>query len=253
MYRSNLRFIRPGLLACCGLLVAPVVAGSASGISAQEVAVSPDRAAVVAGGRGEVTLRPDRASVSLSVRTIAPEPDAAAARNEATTEAVTEALDGLGLPQDSIRLTGLRIGPNREYTPEGPRDAGFFAERSIRVGTGDIGDVAKIVSAAVKAGATQVDFVSYTSSEEEAARTEALQKAVAKARSDAEIVARAAGGRLGAVILLSTQDVSVPMPMYRLEATRDMEMSEAQGRVPEPEDLTITAFVQGHWAFVGGE
>jgi uncharacterized protein YggE len=220
---------------------------------AQEVSVSPEHAAVVAGGRGEVTLRPDRASVSLTVRTIAPEPDAAASRNETTTEAVTAALDALALEPDSIRLTGLRIGPNREYTPEGPRDDGFFAERNIRVSTDDIADVARIVSAAVNAGATQVDYVGYSSSREEEARREALEKAVAKARADAEVVARAAGGRLGAVILLSTQEVTVPMPMYRLEAdARGMEMSEAQGRIPEPEDLTISAFVTGHWAFAAG-
>jgi hypothetical protein len=55
------------------------------------------------------------------------------------------------------------------------------------------------------------------------------------------------------VILLSTQEVTVPMPMYRLEAdARGMEMSEAQGRIPEPEDLTISAFVTGHWAFAAG-
>lgn len=237
---------------CRAALVLAIVGLTAIPAAAQEVTVSPEHAAVVAGGRGEVTLMPDRASVSLAIRTIAPEPDAAASRNQATTEAVTAALDGLDLEPDSIRLTGLRIGPNQEYTPEGPRDAGFFAERSIRVATDDIADVARIVSAAVKAGATQVDYVGYSSSREEQARAEALEKAVGKARADAEIVAKAAGGRLGAVILLSTQEVSVPMPMYRLEASRDVAMSEQQGRIPDPEDLTITAFVQGHWAFVTG-
>lgn len=243
----------PGLavaVALATLLAAPLSPGSHSVATAQELSVSPDRAAVVAGGNGEVTLRPDRASVSLAVRTIAPEPDAASSRNETITEAVTAALDGLGLERDSIRLTGLRIGPNREYTPEGPRNAGFFAERSIRVGTGDIADVARIVTAAVDAGATQVDFVSYSSSREEEARAEALRDAVARARADAEVVAGAAGGRLGRVMLISTQNISVPMPMYRLEAqARGMDMAEAEQRIPEPEDLTISAFVTGHWAF----
>jgi len=215
---------------------------------AQEVEASPDRAVVAASGNGEVMLRPDRASVSITVRTIAPEPDQAASRNLATAEDVTEALEGLDLEPDSLRMTGVRIGPNREYTPDGPRDAGYFAERSLRVTTNDLVDVGRIIQAAVGAGATQIDHVAYSSSEEEAARERALILAVEKARGDAQTVATAAGGRLGNVILLSTEGVSVPRPMLQMEA---MEMSRAAAdqAMPEPEDLTVSAFVQGHWAF----
>lgn len=225
-------------------LLAPLAA-----LSAQEVEAGPDRAVVAAGGNGEVTLRPDRATVSVTVRTIAQQPAQASSRNQETAEAVTAALEALDLEPDSLRLTGVRVGPNRQYTPEGPRDDGYFAERSLRVTTDDLADVGRIIEAAVGAGATQIDHIAYSSSEESAARREALTLAVEKARGDAEVVASAAGGRLGAVILLSTQDVSVPRPMLRMEA---MEMSRAgadQAALPEPEDLTVTAFVQGHWAF----
>ncbi|HSM07822.1 MAG TPA: SIMPL domain-containing protein [Gemmatimonadota bacterium] len=217
-------------------------------LAAQEIEVGPDRAVVTASGNGEVMLRPDRASVSVTVRTIAPEPDQAASRNLATAEDVTEALEALDLEPDSLRLTGVRIGPNREYRPDGPRDAGYFAERSLRVTTNDLADVGRIIQAAVGAGATQIDHVAYSSSEEEAARQRALTLAVEKARGDAQTVAAAAGGRLGNVILLSTEGVSVPRPMLRMEA---MEMSRAAAdqAMPEPEDLTVTAYVQGHWAF----
>ncbi len=221
-------------------------------LGAQEVEASPDRAVVAASGNGEVMLRPDRASVSVTVRTIAPEPDQAASRNLATAEDVTEALEALDLEPDSLRLTGVRIGPNREYTPEGPRDAGYFAERSLRVTTNDLADVGRIIQAAVGAGATQIDHVAYSSSEEEEARERALTLAVEKARRVAQTVAAAAGGRLGNVILLSTDGVSVPRPMLRMEAL-EMGRAAADQAMPEPEDLTVTAFVQGHWAFEQGD
>lgn len=223
----------------------------AASLGAQEVEASPDRAVVVASGDGEVMLRPDRASVSVTVRTIAPEPDQAESRNLATAEHVTEALEALDLEPDSLRLTGVRIGPNREFTPEGPRDAGYFAERSLRVTTNDLSDVGRIIQAAVGAGATQVDHVAYSSSEEEAARQRALTLAVEKARGIAQTMATAAGGRLGNVILLSTEGVSVPRPMLRME-TMEMSRAAADQAMPEPEDLTVTAFVQGHWAFEQG-
>lgn len=222
-------------------------------LAAQEIEAGPDRAVVTASGNGEVMLRPDRASVSVTVRTIGPEPDQAASRNLATAEDVTEALEALDLEPDSLRLTGVRIGPNREYTPDGPRDAGYFAERSLRVTTADLADVGRIIQAAVGAGATQIDHVAYSSSEEEAARERALTLAVEKACGDAQTVATAAGGRLGNVILLSTQNVSVPRPMYRMEAAAVRGFEGADQAMPEPEDLTVTAFVQGHWAFESGE
>lgn len=227
-------------------LVAP------AGVVAQEVTADGDRPMVVAGGQGEVTLRPDRATVSITIRTIAQQPEQASTRNLETAEAVTGAIEELDLALDSLRMTGVRIGPNREYTPEGPRDDGYFAERSLRVTTNDLSDVGRVIQAAVGAGATQIDHVAYSSTEETAARREALMKAVEKARGDADAVAAAAGGRLGAVMLLSTQDVSVPRPMYRMEmATADA--PRGGDALPEPEDLTITAFVQARWAFEAGE
>ncbi|MFW6089640.1 MAG: SIMPL domain-containing protein [Gemmatimonadota bacterium] len=220
----------------------------ATSLVAQQVEAGPDRAVVAASGNGEVMLRPDRASVSVTVRTIAPEPDQAESRNLAAAEAVSEALDALDLEPDSLRLTGVRIGPNREYGPDGPRDAGYFAERSLRVTTDDLADVGRIIQAAVEAGATQVDHVAYSSSEEEEARQRALTLAVEKASADARTIATAAGGRLGNVILLSTEEVSVPRPMLRLEAM-EMNRAAADQAMPEPEDLTVTAFVQGQWVF----
>jgi len=230
------------------LLTALALFLAAPTLDAQEVKAWPDRAVVAAAGHGEILLRPDRATVSVTVRTIAPEPDEASSRNLRTAEAVTAALEALDLEPDSLRLTGVRIGPNREYTPDGPRDAGYFAERSLRVTTNDLTEVGRIIQAAVGAGATQIDHIAYSSSEEEEARRQALTLAVEKARVDAEVVAGAAGGRLGPVMLLSTQDVSVPQPMLRMEAMEVGRAAADQG-LPEPEDLTVRAFVQGHWVF----
>lgn len=234
-----LRSVTAGLLGILLLFTASAEAG------AQEVRPTPDRAVVMARGEGEVTLAPDRATVFITVRTVAERPDQASTRNRAAAEAVTGALEALGL--DSLRSTGVRIGPNREYTPEGPRDDGFFAERGLRASTEDLADVGKIIEAAVGAGATQIDNVSYSSSEEERARREALGKAVDNARADAGAVAAAAGGHLGEVLLLSTEGVNVPRPMYRLEATA-MQADQRQ-ELPEPEDLTIHASVEVRWAF----
>lgn len=250
--RARTRSMRASYAAVLFSALAPFVSVAHAQETPEQTAPGePERAVVVASGQGEVTLRPDRATVSVMIRTVAPEPDEASSRNLAIAEAVTVAIEALDIEPDSLRSTGVRIGPNREYTPEGPRDAGYFAQRSLRVTTNDLADVGRIIQAAVGAGATSIDGVGYSSTEEESARHEALARAVEKARADAAVVARAAGGRLGRVILLSTENVSIPRPMVAYET---MAVSRAADQsLPEPEDLTVTAHVQGRWTFEPGE
>ena len=160
---------------------------------------------VVAIGMGEVILKPDHADVSVTIRTVASEPNDAQLRNEATTEAVTAGLMGLDLDPDSIRLTTLRIGPHREYSPSGIlRPAGYVATRSLSVVTDDLEMVGRIVDVATKAGVTSVDRVSYSSARADEARLEALTEAVGNARAEADVMAAAASGRLGGLTLLTT-------------------------------------------------
>lgn len=229
-----------------------VLSTSSSVASAQNVR-PPDagQALVMASGLGEVMLQPDRATVSITVRTIADRPDDASSRNRAAAESVATALAALDL--DSLRSSGVRIGPNRQYTSDGPKEEGYFAERSLRVSTDDLAQVGTIIEAALGAGATEIDNVAYASSAEDAARREALARAVANARSDAAAVAEAAGGRLGDVVLLSTGGVNVPRPIVRdftsVAAIRGGRPNAMAVELPGPEDLTITANVEIHWAF----
>lgn len=207
---------------------------------------------VVAAGRAEVLLTPDEATVAITIRTNAPDAAAASSRNEAIASAVVEAIEALDLSTDSVRLTNLRVYPNREYTPNGPRDAGFNADRSISVTTDAISDVGRIVSAALGAGATSIDHVAYSSSRSDDARADALAAAVRNARADAEIVAAAAGGRLGGVLLITTHDVSIPRPMIRGFGGDERAEMAAARELPDPEDISVSAFVTGQWAFVAG-
>lgn len=228
-----------GLLTLLVLGVPMAAAGQQATVSP-----SPGRAIIMASGTGEVMLPPDRATVSVTVRTIASRADQASSRNLSTTEAVTAALRALG--PDSLRSTGVWVGPNREYTPDGPKENGFEARRSVSVSTSDLSQVGRIIEAAVGAGATQIENVAYSSSKQDEARREALARAVDKARTDADAVATAAGGRVGSVILLSTEGANMPTPMYRVSA---LQVEGERSPLPEPEDLTVSATVQAQWVF----
>lgn len=228
---------RWGVFACA-------VLASAAPLTAQ---VADGSGTIVATGLGEVVLEPDRVSVAVSIRTISAESDEAQTQNEATTEAVFAAIVAMDLDPDSIRLTNLRIRPHREYGPDGQRDAGYAANRSLRVATDDLGIVSRIVAVATEAGATSVDRVTYSSSRIEAARLEALAQAVHKARRDAEVMAAAAGGRLGRLTHLTTNPATyTPMQVRGARTVRGFGTGQS---TPDAADLTIDVFVEGQWVF----
>lgn len=229
-------------------IICLAIFGFAGPLAAQ---VTVGSGTVVAVGMGDVVLRPDHADISITVRTIAPEPAEAQSLNEATTDAVAAGLAGLGLDPDSIRLTTLRIGPHLEYSPAGVRrPAGYAATRSLRVSTDDLGMVGRIVDVATKVGATSIDRVSYTSSRAEEAYLEALAKAVRKARREAEVMAAAAGGHLGGLAFLTTNPVTIPRPGLSRGSRVLRGGAVSTEATPDPSDLTVTAVVEGHWMFV---
>jgi len=113
----------------------------------------------------------------------------------------------------------------------------------------DIAAVGKIIDAVLAAGANNIGSMSLFASNTDGARKEALQKAVAKARTEAEAVASAAGGSLGALLELSIEPYGMPQPLMR-QAVANMAMADATPI--ETGELTVNAMVRARWLFVSG-
>jgi len=74
---------------------------------------------------------------------------------------------------------------------------GYRARATINVDVRELTLLANIIDTTLTAGATRVSDLRFRSNREEEARGEALRQAVRQARSDAEVLAEAAGGTLG--------------------------------------------------------
>ena len=147
------------------------------------------------------------------------------------------------------------VGPAREQPREGPqtpRVIGYVANNTVRVELRQLDQVGVVIDAALAAGANMVNTIQFFASNVDAARRTALAEAVGRARADAEALARAAGGSLGALLELNTQSPPV-RPVY---AERLMRMDAAgvgAAQTPiEPGQQTLTVWVGGRWAFVPG-
>jgi len=113
-----------------------------------------------------------------------------------------------------------------------------------------IEQVGPLIDGALGAGANMVNSLRFFSSRADEARRLALADAVGKARSDADAMAKAAGGTLGPLIEMSTAGEVRPVA-YDLASAR-MATAESAATPIDPGEQTVTVFVSARWTFLPG-
>lgn len=198
-------------------------------------------------GTGTVQRQPDRAVVLVAVESRATTAQQAASENARKMEAVYAALKRVGIVPPKVSTVSYELQPqyNRpdqrggEYTP---RITGYVAVNMVRAEVDDVLRVGAAIDAVIAGGANRIANLSFELKDTDAARLEALRIAVQKARAEAEVVAAAAGQKLGAPLSISSSSHWAPQPMYRRDA-----MAEVAAIAPptpvEPGSLTIQASV----------
>ncbi|MGQ0712638.1 MAG: SIMPL domain-containing protein [Gemmatimonadaceae bacterium] len=210
---------------------------------------------IITSATGEARVTPDRAQVSVGVQTRAATAAQAGADNARKTRAVIDAVKAKGIPAELIVTSEYNLYPEydherpRQGTEAGPRVIGYVANNTVRVEVRRIDQVGTIIDAALAAGANMVNMIQFMASNSDAARHDALSQAVSRARGDAEALARAAGGSLGALLELNTQTPPVrPLMMQAMAMGRGGAMDVATPI--EPGQQTLSVWVSGRWAFV---
>jgi uncharacterized protein YggE len=230
-------------------LLALVVAVSAGARGQPPGAIVGPR--IVVTGEGEVRVTPDRAVVSVGVQTRAATAAAAGSDNASRQRAIIDAIKAVGVTPDLISTTNYSVHPEMQYDQQGrvSRVVAYVVSNTVRVEVRRIDLVAAVIDAGLSKGANQINGVEFSVSNAEEARRTALAQAVGKARADAEAMARAAGGRLGDLIELSSAaQTNYPRPMYDMAR---MQTSAVAPPTPiEPGQATISASVSAIWGFV---
>jgi uncharacterized protein YggE len=205
--------------------------------------------AIATTGSGEARAVPDRATVYIGVQTRAATAAAAGADNARRVKAVLDTLRASGLTSAQLSTVNYSVSPEMAYpSGQSPRVTGYTVNNEIRAEVPSIGRVGGLIDAALAKGANQVSRLDMESSKADSARSAALADAVVAARADAEAMARAAGGHLGALLELSSNaSSSAPRPMYAMVAGGT---ARAAPTPIEAGEQTITAMVSARWAFV---
>ena len=237
---------------------APLLAVSLAALPLTAQSVSPAPAplpppSISTSAVGETSVVPDRAMISVAVESQGQTAAAAGAENAQLQTKVIDAVKAVGVAAAQIRTSGYNVFP--EYTQatggKGPRISGYRAHNTVQVEVRNLESVGKVIDAVLSAGATNLGGLSLFASNTDAARREALQKAVAKARADAEVAAAAAGGSLGALLELSTEPFAPPQPIMVRAAMAEARMAAATP--VEAGEMTVHAVVHVRWQFVPGQ
>jgi len=225
-----------------------VVASPATALS-QLAGASPSRPEIVTSSTGEAQLTPDRAAVYVGVQTRASTANAAARDNAQRQRAIIDAIVALGIPRDQISTENYSVAPDTRYDQASQRTIvnGYVVSNVVRVEVHRTDQLGPIMDTALGKGANQINSLDFFASNADSARHEALVQAVSRARNDAEVLARAAGGSLGALLELGTAEMGPRPVLYRMQVAS----MASPGVTPiEPGQQKVQVTVSARWQFV---
>jgi uncharacterized protein len=155
-------------------------------------------------GSGDITMRPDRGTISFSTHgtgaTLAAAQDAAGG----TMRALIRKLRGDGVARSDMRTDGISGGSR-------PRYGDFVADQSLTVTVRDLSQTGRLLADGAAAGAQSDYGVDFSIGNRHHAYDAALRAAIADARGKADAAAAAAGLHVDGVVSV---DESQGQPFY---------------------------------------
>jgi hypothetical protein len=158
-----------------------------------------------------VSVEPEVAILRIGFETQPSDAKTAYAEGARTSNAIIDALKQAGIAESDLRSESQYLAP--DYAPKSHK---FRLTQQWTVRTPPE-RAAEILDVAVTAGATSSGDIEWTVKDEPALEERALDKAAARARENAAVLAKGMGVRLGALIYVSNQlsTPAFPRPMVR--------------------------------------
>ncbi|MFU8827952.1 MAG: SIMPL domain-containing protein [Phycisphaerales bacterium] len=197
-------------------------------------------------GTGEVSVKPDRATVRIGASHQADTAIEAQSRVNEIIDEATKAIRALDIEGLVIQTSGLSLSAVYDYRrDQEPRIIGYRSSISLSVRIDDIDRTGRVIDAAMSTGANQLQGVEFSLQDDGEARREALKRAVHDARSKADAIADALGRSLVGLVEVREQGVSVPVLRRGAESGEMMRMSADAAPTPiEAGEISVRANVE---------
>lgn len=207
--------------------------------------VSNEKNTLQVSGKGEITTKPEKANITISVETTNQNASTAVSENAEKMNKVMQKLKSQIGKNDKISTTAYNLTPVYTYDEKTRKSelSGYRVSNSINVESKNLDIVGKLIDSATQAGANRIDRLSFDLDNRDEYRKRALVKAVQDARETADIVAKAAGVTIVKIMQISPS-YEIPIPIYREFAiTAKAAPAPPPPTQIEPGELTVNASV----------
>jgi uncharacterized protein YggE len=165
---------------------------------------------VRASGTGSVSAQPDQFRLTITVQTRAATAAEAAERNATEVTRVLDRLRTLVGRDGELRTVQYSVNPEIRSNPQPAVIVAWVASNSIQATATDLTLPGRLIDAAIAAGATNVGGLQFGVKDPTPLLAEALKRAAAQARSQAESMASGLNLRVGAVLMLQENGSVIP-------------------------------------------
>ena len=215
------------LLAALAMLSAAMIA-SAQQPGQPELRIEPANRTLTVSAEGEVSVEPEVAILHIGFETQPGDAQSVYADGTRTSNAIIAALKQAGIPESAIRSETQHL--DRDY--QKPHKFKLVQQWTVKATPER---AAEVLDAAITAGATSSGDIEWTVKDERALEEQALDRAAARARENAAVLAKGMGVRLGSLIYVSNQLSAIrpirPMAALAREAAAPQPLSIEPNKV----------------------
>lgn len=159
--------------------------------------------------QGKASLTPDLAVIQAGVKTIESTAIKSQQENSKKMNKVIEAIKGEGVEKKDIQTTNYNLRAVYDWTEKGKIFKGYETSQNVTVKIRDLDAIGKILEQINLAGANQIGGINFTFDDPENLKIQTSQKAIAKAKEKAKLLAQSAGIKLGNIISLSESSAGI--------------------------------------------
>jgi uncharacterized protein YggE len=191
------------------VLLAGLLLAGCNGTTTVVSAPSGYQTGLTVNGRGEISLAPDVAYVTIGVHTQASDVAAAVGQNADQVASVMAALADMGVAQEDMQTSNFSLYTGDEYDPSSGMLTGnktYTVDNTVNVTVRDLANMGQLLDGAISAGANSIWGVTFDVDDKSAAADEARDLALEEAIAEAQALAEAAGVSLGDILTISYSD-----------------------------------------------
>ena len=219
---------------------------SACGPAAISASTQPVTRTLNVTGTGLVYLTPDIAYINVGVHSENASAADAVSENNTQTQAVIDALKAAGVAEKDIRTSNFSIWTQDKVDPTTGMSTGqklYEVDNTVSVTVRKLASLGSLLDTLVRAGANNVNSISFDVADKTAAIKQARDAAVKDAKVQAQELSGAAGVTLGDITSISFYD-NVPTPVYDTFGKGGGGAAPAAAAVPiQPGQMTLTVTV----------